>query len=66
MIAVNCFMCDAELDEPGGLLFNPPTPKGSTRKRHLCKDCWKLLEMYFDRIKKEAKRRLAEEAKAAS
>lgn len=60
-LAIQCFMCDTELDEPGGLLFSPPTPRGRTTKRHLCVGCWKILEWYFKRVKDEALRRLKED-----
>lgn len=56
-------MCDQELDEPGALVFSPPTKTGRVRKRHLCVGCSELLEKYFKRIKQEAQWRLRELAK---
>lgn len=62
-LEIQCFMCDTELDEPGALLFSPPTPRGRTTKRHLCVGCWKILDWYFKRVKEEALGRLREEAR---
>lgn len=64
-LTVDCFMCDTELDEPGAILFSPPTKTGLVRKRHLCIECSKLMDKYFKRIKQEAQWRQRELAKNA-
>lgn len=38
-IHVNCYICEKELDEPGGLLFDLPNV-GQVNKTHICKKCW--------------------------
>lgn len=57
-LTVECFMCATELDQPGALIFSPPNKAGNTKKRHLCVECFKLLEKYFKRIKLEARIRM--------
>lgn len=35
-----CDRCGDALDEPGALMFSPPTPGGQATKFHLCGGCW--------------------------
>lgn len=51
MIAVTCFVCEEELDEPGALVFGPPSPTGLVRKRHLCRNCSADLDKMLKRIR---------------
>lgn len=41
MIAVDCYVCGRELNEPGALMFSPPDPEHDDRvaKVHLCVGC---------------------------
>jgi hypothetical protein len=41
VIKVNCAGCSKELEEPGALIFSPPTyPVGDCEKFHICASCW--------------------------
>lgn len=51
MIAVNCYVCDVELEEPGALYFTRPAKNGQCQKRHLCKTCSAELESLMRRVK---------------
>ncbi len=51
MIAVDCVMCEEELEQPGGLLISPPEGKGKDvryRKLHICRDCFVIIEGFTD------------------
>ena len=40
MIAVYCNLCSEELQEPGGLMFSPPsTGLSLVQKLHICVSC---------------------------
>lgn len=44
-IEIKCDKCQEELNEPGGLVFSPPSPCGGHDeciKHHLCKKCYNL------------------------
>lgn len=40
---INCDVCSEELNETGGLLFEPPDKAGAVFKFHLCRKCWNEL-----------------------
>jgi hypothetical protein len=41
MLELKCDKCGRELNQPGALLFSPPTGNGwLVEKYHLCHDCW--------------------------
>lgn len=40
MLKIQCDRCNVELDEPGALLFGPPTGNDWTKKLHLCGPCF--------------------------
>ncbi len=40
-ISVFCDKCSDELEEPGALLFSPPTGL-QVKKFHICKKCFKM------------------------
>lgn len=52
LIKVACKKCGKDLTEPGGILFGMPI--GSEKnvdvvaKRHLCRDCYNLVEHFID------------------
>ena len=43
---IKCYVCDAELEKPGALVFSPPYPgyimnsDSVVEKMHLCGKCW--------------------------
>lgn len=43
-IAPKCDRCGHELVDYGALLFSPPDANNTTRKFHICKECYKLYE----------------------
>lgn len=41
MLEIRCDICRKELQQPGALIFSPPTSDGwLVEKYHLCADCW--------------------------
>jgi hypothetical protein len=45
MLELKCDMCDRELQEPGALIFSPPTNEvWLVEKHHVCTDCWPALD----------------------
>jgi hypothetical protein len=41
MLELKCDLCDQELQEPGALIFSPPTNEvWLVEKYHVCADCW--------------------------
>lgn len=40
MLKINCYFCDKELEEPGGLIFSPPDKNDRTHKFHVCNVCY--------------------------
>lgn len=44
MIEVICNHCNKPLDQPGALMFSPPSKSHTVRKFHLCVKCWKEFE----------------------
>lgn len=47
MIRITCSRCNADLKDPGALIFSPPNQQGTVVKIHLCIDCWKDLTYQF-------------------
>lgn len=45
MIQVDCFFCDRELTEPGGILLGPPNTLGLCEKAHICVDCYDEIDI---------------------
>jgi len=41
MLTIHCALCRKELEEPGALLFSPPTMDISVDKVHWCVECYK-------------------------
>ncbi|MDO8620662.1 MAG: hypothetical protein Q7R31_00030 [Candidatus Levybacteria bacterium] len=39
-----CNKCGSELKDFGALLFSPPDKKGSVKKWHVCKKCYREFE----------------------
>lgn len=60
MIQVACDGCKKDLEDPGGLLFSPPsfTPEryGYSRKFHLCGTCYQYLFEEMMRIRLREKK----------
>ena len=53
-LKINCYLCDAELEEPGALILSPPYNEDETTmyvgkidKYHLCKRCWHKIYHHF-------------------
>jgi hypothetical protein len=41
MLELKCDICDQTLQEPGALIFSPPTKEAwIVEKYHVCADCW--------------------------
>jgi hypothetical protein len=41
MLKIKCDKCHSELQEPGALMFSPPTTESwVVEKYHLCAKCW--------------------------
>jgi hypothetical protein len=41
MLELRCDVCQRELQEPGALVFSPPTTDAwIVEKYHVCKNCW--------------------------
>lgn len=50
MISIFCLKCGDELEEPGGLVFSPPSKTLQSRavsKIHLCVKCYKEVEKFI-------------------
>lgn len=39
-LVICCSRCGQKLEEPGGLLFDPPDKEDTVVKYHLCRGCW--------------------------
>ena len=39
-LTIKCDKCLKELEEPGALVFSPPSDDGRVEKLHLCQICW--------------------------
>ena len=41
MLELRCDICKVNLQEPGGLIFSPPTTESwVVQKYHVCTECW--------------------------
>lgn len=41
MLELQCDICKRNLQEPGGLIFSPPTTESwVVQKYHVCTECW--------------------------
>jgi hypothetical protein len=45
MLELKCDLCDRQLQEPGALVFSPPTQEAwLVEKYHICADCWPAID----------------------
>ncbi len=52
---IKCDKCGKELDEPGALVFSPPSNNKDVMKYHICKTCWaKLADWIYDNDKRNS------------
>lgn len=48
MLTLRCDLCRAELQQPGALVFSPPTSEAwLVEKYHVCATCWPELKKRF-------------------
>lgn len=56
-ITVTCLRCRGDLDEPGGLLFSPPSSRlarhgddleWTVTKDHLCATCYAIVKAWIE------------------
>jgi hypothetical protein len=50
MLELKCDVCHRKLQEPGALIFSPPTKVGwLVEKYHICADCWPAIDALLNR-----------------